>query len=201
MVARNIEIKACLKQPVEFKKTAETICDFQQKLNQIDTFFNFPRGRLKLREESNGNAEIIYYCRNNHVDPKVSHYLRYPIQNSKHILEIFNGRFGIRGIVKKMRSVYYASQVRIHYDEVEELGQFMESEVILMSNQSICDGLKISRRLMDQFKICRSDYVSESYIDLIERGINTNLGEVIEKGDFVIKNQTSNYIEKLINST
>ena len=55
---------------------------------------------------------------------------------------------GVRGAVRKLRTVYIAGQTRIHLDDVEDLGQFVELEVVLESGQSNADGVKIAHDLI-----------------------------------------------------
>jgi len=45
---------------------------------------------------------------------------------------------GIKGVVRKRRVVYMIGQTRVHLDQVEGLGYFMELEV--------CDGRKLTKK-------------------------------------------------------
>ena len=42
---------------------------------------------------------------------------------------VLSRSLGIKGIVKKKREIYMVGQTRVHVDEVEGLGNFMELEV------------------------------------------------------------------------
>ena len=75
--------------------------------------------------------------------------------------------FGVKGIVRKKRWLYWAGKTRIHLDDVEGLGTFMELEVVLDPGQSIEDGQETAANLMAQLGIDRSSLVEGAYIDLL----------------------------------
>ena len=57
----NIEIKARVKNAARLRKLAERVSDREARmLQQEDTFFRVPRGRLKLRVLAPGVGELIY---------------------------------------------------------------------------------------------------------------------------------------------
>ncbi|HEX2998035.1 MAG TPA: class IV adenylate cyclase, partial [Anaerolineales bacterium] len=128
----NIEIKARATNFAEIRRRAETLSDKPlDVLSQEDTFFNTPQGRLKLRILSTGQGQLIYYTRPDQEGPKRSDYhifLTNDPENLKRVLEL---AYGIRGVVKKTRYLYLVGQTRVHLDDVEGLGQFMELEVVL----------------------------------------------------------------------
>ena len=70
----NVEIKAKCSDP-DFVRTYlnNAGADFKGTDLQIDTYFNVPEGRLKIRE---GNIEnsLIYYQREDNAGPKNSHF-------------------------------------------------------------------------------------------------------------------------------
>jgi len=69
--------------------------------------------------------------------------------------------------VKKKREVYKVGQTRIHLDEVDELGTFMELEVVLYSNQTPEEGRIIASELMNKLSINETDLVSDAYADIL----------------------------------
>jgi len=75
---------------------------------------------------------------------------------------------GMKGFVRKIRKLYLYEQTRIHIDDVEGLGHFVEMEVMLENNQSTEDGIAIAENLMLQLHIEKQDLVDVSYIDLID---------------------------------
>ena len=76
--------------------------------------------------------------------------------------------YGIRGVVKKTRYLYLAGQTRIHVDDVEGLGQFMELEVVLREGQGDAEGQAIAEGLMASLGVERADLLEGAYMDLIE---------------------------------
>ena len=134
---------------------------------QEDTFFVVPHGRLKLRKLSSTSAELIYYERENGPGPKESRYSIYPTSEPESLKAVLGTSLGVRGIVRKTRTLYMVGQTRIHLDEVEALGSFVELEVVLQANQSHADGVRIARELMAKLEIQDSELLEEAYIDLL----------------------------------
>src|SRR6185503_8914246 len=118
-------------------RRAETLSDTPVEIiPQEDTFFHTPQGRLKLRLLSPKKGQLIYYTRPDQGGPKRSDYhisLTADPENLKRVLEL---AYGIRGIVKKKRYLYLVGQTRVHLDDVEGLGRFMELEVVMGEAQS-----------------------------------------------------------------
>ena len=70
---RNVEIKACLRDLEATRRLVEAIADGPgQPVEQSDTFFRVAGARLKLRERSGDDAELIYYRRPDAQGPKAS---------------------------------------------------------------------------------------------------------------------------------
>jgi predicted adenylyl cyclase CyaB len=165
----NIEIKARVRSFDRIKAHAEKLSDTPvQVISQEDTFFNTPQGRLKLRAFSVEKGQLIYYTRPDQEGPKRSDYhitTTSDPENLKHVLAL---AYGIRGVVKKTRYLYLVGQTRVHLDDVEGLGQFMELEVVMRDGQSDAEGQKIAEDLMASLGVERSDLLEGAYIDLLE---------------------------------
>ena len=168
MILKNIEIKAKINDYKKVKKLVEDLCPTPIRAEQQeDTFFNTPKGRLKLRESDN-KSEIIYYDRPNSFNPKQSDIAISFTDSPGTLKSVLSKSIGIRGIVNKKRVLYQYEQTRIHLDVVKGLGKFIELEVVLNNNQSVQDGEKIAYELMNKFNIENSNLIDVSYIDLIE---------------------------------
>src|SRR3989442_11609321 len=76
---------------------------------------------------------------------------------------------GIRAVVRKKRTVYFCEQTRIHLDQVEGLGAFIELEVVLDTGQDIQYGTAVAQGLMSKLEIEKDDLVASAYVDLISR--------------------------------
>ena len=169
----NIEIKAYVHDFDEIRRRAEQLSDTPMEvIPQEDTFFKTPLGRLKLRVLSEDKGQLIYYIRPDQEGPKRSDYhisLTSDPENLKRVLEL---AYGIRGIVRKTRYLYLVDQTRLHLDDVEGLGQFMELEVVMQDGQSDAEGQLIAEGLMAALGVERSDLLEGAYMDLLESSIN-----------------------------
>lgn len=167
-MARNIEIKA---RAGNFKEQLRIAADLSSQvpelINQVDTFFNVPRGRLKLREFGDGNGELIYYDRPDSPGPKQSTYVLSGTAEPDSLKRALDSATGIRAVVKKKRTLFLSGQTRVHFDEVEGLGCFIELEVVLMPGQEISEGEAVARELMLKLGIQQSDLVAGAYVDLL----------------------------------
>ncbi len=166
-MARNIEIKARVE---DMERTSRLVAGAAdrgpQTLVQTDTFFVVDRGRLKLREFADSDAELIYYLRPDTTGPKESKYQREQVSNPTAMRELFAERLGTIGTVRKERTVYWVGRTRIHLDEVQKLGNFLELEVVLKEQEPVEAGVREAERLMELFEIDEASLVSDAYIDL-----------------------------------
>src|SRR5690349_24850252 len=165
----NIEIKARVRDFNEIRRRAEQLSDRPvEMISQEDIFFHTPQGRLKLRVLSQDKAQLIYYTRPDQEGPKRSDYhifLTSDPENLKRVLELAHG---IRGIVRKTRYLYLVGQTRVHLDDVEGLGQFMELEVVMREGQSDAEGQAIAESLMTSLGVERTGLLEGAYMDLLE---------------------------------
>jgi len=167
----NIEIKARVSDPERLQARAATISDVPvQVIPQEDTFFNVPRGRLKLRQESPMEGQLVYYERPDREGPKRSNYLLAPTTEPESLKRALTAALGVRGVVRKTRRLYLSGQTRIHLDEVEGLGHFMELEVVLTPGQSDAEGMAVAEDLMRQLGVEPADLLEGAYMDMLEQG-------------------------------
>jgi predicted adenylyl cyclase CyaB len=166
-MARNIEIKAKIEDTKSFIDKMKNITNKEPLiLDQKDTYFNCPNGRLKLREEPPEHSELIFYQRGNDLTPKLSTYKRLQKLDPAFI-ELLTEAYGVKVIVKKRRYVFFIDQTRIHVDEVEQLGMFIEFEVVLKDDQTVEDGQIIAKDLLTKLDISEKSLISNSYSDLL----------------------------------
>jgi len=168
-MARNIEIKARVTDAGRLEKCLAGLkVDFQAQLQQTDTFFKVPSGRLKLREFADGTAELIHYHRADRSDAKLSDYERVAISDPTGMRALLKRALGIRGTVRTQRTLLLVGKTRIHIDTVEGLGRFLELEVVLDDSDTIVAGEQTAAALLKQLEITAGDLVSGAYIDLLE---------------------------------
>ncbi len=166
--ARNIEIKAHVLDTGRLSATVRAMSDtVVEVLKQEDVFFAVATGRLKLRIMGDGRGELIHYDRPDISGPKVSRYLIAPTTAPEVLLTILSRVLPIVGTVRKQRLLYRVGQTRIHLDQVENLGDFVELEVVLRPDQTEEEGVAIAERLMSRLEIPREQFVRRAYIDLL----------------------------------
>ncbi len=135
--------------------------------HQIDTYFNVPNGRLKLREGNIENA-LIHYERENTAGSKLSQVLLYQHVPDTSLKEILVKALGIKTVVDKRRKIYFIDNVKFHFDTVENLGTFIEVEAI---DKDGSIGREKLQRQCDVyaglFTISREDFIAVSYSDMM----------------------------------
>lgn len=164
----NIEIKARSNNQEEIKEILRCRnAEFRGIDYQIDTYFNVPFGRLKLRE---GNIEnhLIQYNREEKEGPKQSNITLYKSTPNSSLKDILAKSLGILVTVDKRREIYFIDNVKFHIDRVRDLGNFIEIEAI-DKNPSIGRKklLEQCNLYMNLFKISERDLISSSYSDLL----------------------------------
>ena len=167
---RNVEIKARVPDFEALRLRAAALADGPVKIiDQLDTFYITPRGRLKLRVLAPDRCELIQYTRADDSTAKTSTYEIVRSDDPASFSRILESALPIRGVVTKTRHLYLIGQTRIHLDEVEGLGTFMELEVVLSKGQTTEYGAAIADDLMSKLGIQREDLISGAYIDLLEQ--------------------------------
>jgi predicted adenylyl cyclase CyaB len=170
-VAENIEIKARLHDVARVHRLARALSDRPPTLlSQRDVFFCAPRGRLKLRWQGGGPAYLVYYERPDQAGPRSSAYHIAECHDAASVEQILSAALGVRGQVRKDRTLYVVGSTRIHVDQVHGLGHFLELEAVLDGCQTPAEGHAAVTSLMDQLGISEADLVDVAYIDLLEDG-------------------------------
>jgi predicted adenylyl cyclase CyaB len=166
---RNVEIKARVHDIVTLRQRAADLADGPAEIiEQLDTFYITPRGRLKLRVLAPDRCELIQYTRADDSTAKTSTYDIVRSDDPASFSRILESALPIRGVVTKTRYLYLIGQTRVHLDEVEGLGTFMELEVVLSKGQTTEYGAAIADDLMAKLGIQKEDLISGAYIDLLE---------------------------------
>ena len=169
-MAKNIEIKASLEDVDACMNKAKTLSGSDPEvIMQEDHFFHCTNGRLKLRIFSPNNGELIFYKRKNESGPKTSEYFISKTNEPNKLLDVLEKCYGIRGVVKKIRKLYLIGNTRVHIDQVDNLGNFLEFEVVLSNEEDANTGKQVAQKLMAQFGIEKDSLIDCAYIDLIEK--------------------------------
>jgi len=165
----NIEFKARMRDEKQVRAALKSLRPRVAGTDhQVDTYFNTPSGRLKLRQGKIENA-LIFYQRQNVSKVRPSRVLlcefsdRAQVRTLKKVLA---SALGVAAVVNKVREIYYVGNIKIHLDRVRGLGKFLEVEAFVGK-----DGLRRARRQVEQIKelfgVLPEDILSHSYSDLI----------------------------------
>jgi adenylate cyclase, class 2 len=162
----------------EFKARVKNLQLLEEKLislsptylgedHQKDTYYLVPSGRLKLREGNIENA-LIWYQRENVFGIKRSDIILYKYHPDNNLKLILERSIGIKQIVEKIRRIYFIENVKIHFDRVQGLGDFLEVEAIDESggfDQKMLE--EQCREYSAFFNIEPADFIDLSYSDLL----------------------------------
>ena len=167
-MATNIEIKARARVPIELRRrAAEVSASAGELIEQEDVFFHVPHGRLKLRIISARRGELIAYRRDDRAAAKTSEYVITPTDSPAALRSTLAAALGVRVVVRKQRWLFLVGQTRIHLDDVEGLGAFVELEYVLQPGQDRDRGAAEIARLMQLLDIRDGDLVATAYADLL----------------------------------
>jgi predicted adenylyl cyclase CyaB len=167
-MARNVEIKARIESVEALVAKAAAIADQgPTEIIQDDTFFRCDGGRLKLRAFSKEKGELIFYRRADRQGPKESFFLRSATSDPETLRESLSLAYGQAGRVRKRRTLYIVGRTRIHLDQVEGLGDFLELEVMLKEGESSEAGVAEAHDLMGKLEVRPEQLIEGAYIDLL----------------------------------
>ena len=129
-MARNVELKARDLDPSRSLRVSLGLgAEDHGWLQQLDTYFNVPNGRLKVREQDS-DAQLIYYERSDEAIERVSNYRIVPVEDPDGLNDVLGAALGVLVAVEKSRRLLLWRNVRIHLDEVPGLGSFIELEAV-----------------------------------------------------------------------
>ncbi|MDE2292823.1 MAG: class IV adenylate cyclase [Elusimicrobia bacterium] len=167
-MARNVEIKARAGDLSALAARAAALGGRgPAPIEQEDVFFRCLGGRLKLRVFPDGSGELISYRRPDASGPKTSDYRRVAVADPGALRAVLADALGEAGRVRKRRSLYLLGRTRVHLDEVEGLGAFLELEVVLADGEDAAAGEAEALALMADLGVSPSDLVEGAYVDLL----------------------------------
>jgi homotetrameric cytidine deaminase len=165
---RNVELKA---RDRDRGRTLDLALAFgaqdRGEIAQRDTYFMPQHGRLKLREQVPGEAELIAYRRPDEADARTSEYLRVPVADPQALRVALDASNGTLVTVSKRRRLLLWEGVRIHLDEVEGLGSFVELEAVAEEGSDLSAEREKVERLRGELRIANADVVAVGYSDLL----------------------------------
>lgn len=164
---RNLEFKARLDDPKALQAKARAIgFDLWGDLRQTDTYFDVTRGRLKLRETAGFPAELVFYLRDEGGDLRPSDYETSPIPNGEALRSMLTTALGVRAVVRKRRTLLLLDTTRMHLDNVDSLGWFLEFEVPVRDGDEAAAAERLEM-LLRELSFTWEDCIRSSYADLI----------------------------------
>ncbi len=169
-VQTNLEIKARCADLSAARAVAERLATRRVGVDeQVDTYFATRNGRLKLRVSSLSGGQLIPYLRPDQAGPKRADYQIIPIPDPAHLVRVLGEILGVHRVVRKRREIFLVDNVRIHLDEVEGLGSFLELEAVYDGSAAseAEQQLKVVR-LMAELGVAEDDLVETSYVGLLE---------------------------------
>jgi predicted adenylyl cyclase CyaB len=165
---RNIELKArCPDLPASREAARRLGAELAGTLEQRDTYFVVPNGRLKLRQTAGRGAELVAYARENSAAVRGSDYRLVPVPDPAALLAALEVSLGIRGDVVKSRELWMWQRVRIHLDRVQGLGTFLEFEAVLEFGEPDEAGHRKIATLREALGVGDGDLIGTSYSDLL----------------------------------
>lgn len=165
---RNIELKVRLASLDAARTIAQAIATERLgRQHQVDTYFRCRQGRLKLREIDGSSAQLVWYARPDEPGPKPSDYQLVPVSDPQTLKAALEAALGIECVVDKRREIYLWENVRIHLDEVSDLGTFLEFEAVVGPNVDDAAASAQLEYLSEKFSLARGDLLSGSYADMV----------------------------------
>jgi len=139
-------------------------------LVQCDTYFHAPRGRLKLREEEGAAPHLIAYERPDLAGQRESRYRIVAVEQAEELKATLCSVLGVKVVVAKERRLFLWEGVRIHLDQVDGLGEFIEFEAIAAAESDLSHEEAQVAALWRAFEVEDADVIGGSYCDLALAG-------------------------------
>lgn len=167
---RNIELKARDADPARSLAVCRRIeATAGGLLEQRDTYFEVQYGRLKLREHASGPAQLIFYRRTDVGTARSSDYRITEVGDAAEARQLLDEALGTLAVVRKRRRLFLWRGVRIHLDDVEALGRFVELEGVVAEGRTDAEMRARVEQLSRQLEIDVASLVSGSYLDLMTK--------------------------------
>ena len=163
---RNLEYKARIDDPKPYQATARALgADLWGDLRQTDTYFPAANGRLKLRETAGFQGELIFYQRDEWGANRPSDYEVSRTAEPALLRDLLAAALGVIAVVKKRRTLLVLDATRIHLDNVEGLGNFLELEVPVHEDDAAAS--ERLDRILVELGLDWQRCIRASYLDLI----------------------------------
>ncbi|MGV3724339.1 MAG: class IV adenylate cyclase [Actinomycetota bacterium] len=164
---RNLELKFRCADPGMIRTRAAVLgAEDGGRLWQRDTFFPAELGRLKLRDFGDGAGELIAYRRPDSTEARGSDYLLANLTDPDALRRVMSFGLGEAGTVRKQRRLFLWRHTRIHLDEVEGLGDFVELETVIVEQTEDAAHEEL-RLVVEALGLRDQDRIARAYVDLL----------------------------------
>lgn len=135
---RNVELKASDPDPERSLAVCRSLgAEDHGELVQRDTYFPVPHGGLKLREQTPGSPHLIQFEREDRPEQRLSRYRVIGVDDGPATRAALSAALGVHVVVAKRRRLFLWRGVRIHLDQVEGLGTFVELEAVALPESDL----------------------------------------------------------------
>jgi predicted adenylyl cyclase CyaB len=164
---KNLELKAAANDFARLRRALRGLGAARQPLLvQTDTYFAVPNGRLKVRQREGASAaELLVYLRPDARKARASEYQKLAVEDAPGLLRLLRSMFEEDVCVRKRRDLWMYGKTRVHLDQVDGLGTFVEIEVPF--GRAMEPARRTMARLVDALGIERADVLDRSYADLL----------------------------------
>jgi predicted adenylyl cyclase CyaB len=170
---RNLEAKFRLDNVVLARERAQAIgFRFSAELIQHDAFFAVPNGKLKLREQPDG-CWLIHYRRIHEGSLELSNYEIAVVSEGAKMRKLLAAALGIVAEVRKCRTLLRRGNIRLHLDEVVDLGDFGEIEAVLGDGANPGDYRAEVEEILTALHVRADQLIDASYFELMRNGRGT----------------------------
>ncbi len=164
----NLEAKWRVEDLGEIRRKAEAVSAvFQWTRKQRDVFFVVPRGRLKLRIVDGRPGELIAYFRPDEANVRSSRYVVAQVPEPEPVLAALSATLQVLAEVRKERTLLLWRNVRVHLDQVEGLGSFVELESVVDRETPREEARANFERLSGALGLDPRQSVPQAYVELL----------------------------------
>jgi predicted adenylyl cyclase CyaB len=161
----NFEIKTKISNPSKtLNKLRKIGVVYKNTMNQVDYYFKVGTYKEKIREIDKKTIQLISYKRLEKKGKKNSNYIikKLSLKQKNNLLK----QKPLLCVVNKTRELWIYKHTRIHFDNVVNLGSFLEIETVV-KNISKKRGLDEFKKIVNLLKINLKRTEEHSYSDLI----------------------------------
>jgi adenylate cyclase class IV len=168
----NLEVRFRLDDATRVERQLRSIAAAPTAVEQEDTFFAVPKGRLLLRREP-GHAELIFYSRRDLPIARPAAYFRHGVTDAESAEARLGRQFGVSQRVRKQRLSFDVGRAQVCLDAVSELGDFVDVRVPMRGEEDLPTAHAVVNRIVAELGLDDKERVPGDYDDLLkvkERG-------------------------------